>query len=174
MKKLGGKNKIFIYGLDYAGKTTILETMKHEKTMADATPTLAFNISKYLYDRVEFQMWDAPGQIKFRDIWKKGYERADLLIFVLDCADEGRYQEAREEFHKVLVDKLTPGIPLVFLYHKMDLEAARTHLQKAKATFDLPSIKNRKVVAYETSIYHLPSIYKFRSTLVDIISGTMW
>src|SRR6056297_1592540 len=96
------KQKIFIYGLDYAGKTSVVETMKQEETMSDANPTLSFNISNYITENATLQIWDAPGQKSLRDSWEKGYNRADILVFVLDTADMERYDEAYAEFKKVL------------------------------------------------------------------------
>ncbi len=168
------KQKIFIYGLDYAGKTSVVETMKQEETMSDANPTLSFNISNYITENATLQIWDAPGQKSLRDSWEKGYNRADILVFVLDTADMERYDEAYAEFKKVLDHQLARGLPLIFLFHKMDLEKARANLKAAKDRFDLSAIKNRRVVSYYTSIYDLNSIKKFRSNLLDIVMGTMW
>ncbi len=149
-------------------------TIKNKKTIETTIPTLAFNIEKLVIKDLEFQIWDAPGQKTLRDVWKSGYERAKILIFVLDTADKMRYKEAREEFFKVLDNPVTWGIPLIFCYHKMDLDEAQENIYEAKKIFNLSSVRGRKIIAYETSIMQLETLTKLESTLVNIILGTMW
>ena len=165
---------ILIYGIDNAGKTAIVLSLKHRKTVDKTLPTLAFNIEKIQHENLEFQIWDAPGQVKFRDIWKTGYQRAKVLVFILDTSDAARFPEAHDVFLNVLNDPMTRGVPLVFCYHKMDLPLAKTNLPAAKSLFALSSLRGRKMVAYETTIMDLKGLLKMLGTLVDIVLGVMF
>jgi len=168
------KLKVFVYGVSYAGKTALLNTMRSGVLSEDTTPTLSFLITKYITDECVFELWDAPGQTAFRNIWKTGYERAQLLLYVMDVANDAKYDESAKELYKVLEDPITRGVPIIICFHKMDLELAQQNLQKAKAFLHPSQIVGRRVVLYETSIFNQPSIEKIKGALVNIASGTMW
>jgi small GTP-binding protein len=166
--------KVFLYGLDYAGKTAISMSLRHGETITKTKPTLSFNIDKIIANDLEFQIWDAPGQPPLRRFWKRGFDKAKTLVFVLDTANKSRYQEAKEELLKILDDPLTRGIPLVFCYHKIDLPEAKANLADARKFFNLKELTYRKLIAYETSICELNTLKKLESTLVNIAMGIMW
>lgn len=168
------QQKIFVYGIDQAGKTAIISSIKEEKLMQDTKPTLSFNITKIIARNVVFQVWDAPGQIPFREVWIKGIKRAKINIFVLDVSDVPRYEEAKREFEKVLDNPLTRNVPFVFCYHKMDLIESQQNLERAKDYFQLSHIHHRKILSYETSIMKMESLRKFKNTLADIVLDIMW
>lgn len=165
---------ILFYGIDKAGKTALTLTLKEGKTISSTLPTLAFNIDKIEYGDLEIQVWDAPGQRRFRDLWVKGYQKAKILVFVLDTADLARFEEAKQELDRVLNDEITRAIPLVFCFHKMDLEEAKSNLDAAKKFFRLSEIRGRKVVRFETTIMDIGSLTKLKGTLHDIVYGVMW
>lgn len=43
-------------------------------------------------------MWDLGGQVRMRSIWDKYYSDAHGVVFVLDAADVGRFEEAKLAF----------------------------------------------------------------------------
>jgi GTPase SAR1 family protein len=54
--------RIFLAGLDSAGKTTILYTLSLGPKLPsefNTIPTIGFNVEKVKYGKVEFTMWDA-------------------------------------------------------------------------------------------------------------------
>ena len=65
------KLKVFIFGLDNAGKTSFIETFKSAKVYNDTRPTKALQYNNICLDQLELVIWDAPGQISFRKSWKK-------------------------------------------------------------------------------------------------------
>ena len=71
-------------------------------------------------------MWDVGGQDKIRRLWNHYYRGTDALIYVVDCSDVARVEEARVELHKVLDNdevKLTNRAVLVYA-NKQDLPNA--------------------------------------------------
>ena len=52
-------------------------------------------------------------------------ERVSGIIFVVDAADASRFDEARQELHKLLSEPRLRGVPLLVLANKMDLPTAR-------------------------------------------------
>lgn len=150
-------HKLFLFGIDSAGKTALVKSIKGE----DATqtkPTLAFHIVKLRKNQVEFQIWDAPGQRNLRRIWNNGFNRAKLLVFVVDTSDDERFSESKDEFMKVISEPDTKELPVIFCYHKMDLAESKANLDKAKEFFDPKSLEGREVVEMETSIYEQESV----------------
>ena len=163
------KFKMFVFGLGKAGKTAIISTLKEGKTVDQTVPTLSLLVSKYFVEKVQFHIWDAPGQVKFRHTWAQGYQNADLLVFVLDTADKEKFHMAKEEFDNVL--EKNPGTNVVFLYHKMDLDAAEQNFEDAMELFSLANYRRRKIVSFKTSIYDPDSLKPFKKVLEEISMG---
>ena len=165
--------KIFLFGLDNAGKTSISNFIKDDE-VADTRPTLAYNIDKWVIDSVKFEIWDAPGQLNLRVMWKNGFSKARILVFILDTADFERYEEAKKELDHVLNDFETQNIPLLFCYHKMDLEASKEHINDARAIFKLPLINDRPVHTFKTSIHEDAGVKEFKNQIVTLIQESRW
>ncbi len=160
--------KLFLFGLDNAGKTAISMALKNEKIIS-ITPTKTFNITRWIIKTTEFAVWDAPGQIKYREVWKLGLEDAQVLMYVLDTTDAARFDESKRELDKVLGAADTAGIPLIFCFNKMDLPGARLNHLKANEIFILHQIKNRKVFIFDTSIMEPESFNPVKDALVKIL-----
>ena len=60
-------------------------------------------------------MQDVGGQDKIRPLWRHYYTGTQGLIFVVDCADRDRIDEARQELHRIINDReMREAIILVF------------------------------------------------------------
>ncbi|CAK4200616.1 unnamed protein product [Aphanomyces euteiches] len=92
---------LLIIGLDYAGKTTLLEqlkTMFGKKAgipLDKIPPTVGLNIAKVDIARTNVIFWDLGGQERLRAIWSKYYSESHGIVFVIDSADEERFEEAK-------------------------------------------------------------------------------
>jgi len=161
--------KIFLFGIDRAGKTAMAETLKKGTTSLDTKPTLAFNIGSWVTDELTFQIWDAPGQAPFRKLWKNGFNKAKLLLFLLDTSEKSRFEEANKDFKAVINDLETRGMPLIFCFNKMDLADAKKNKNDAKAIFKLPLIMGRKVIELDTSVLDPNSIKKLKDTITSLV-----
>ena len=61
------------------------------------------------------------GQDKIRPLWRHYYAGTQGLIFVVDCADRDRVDEARDELRRIMNDKeMKEAIVLIFA-NKQDL-----------------------------------------------------
>ena len=58
--------------------------------------------------------------------------RASGIIFVVDAADASRFDEARQELHKLLSEPRLRGVPLLVLANKMDLPEVEAALWVAE------------------------------------------
>ena len=119
------EQRILMLGLDAAGKTTVLYSLKLGEVLT-TMPTIGFNLETVSYKNIEFQVWDIGGQDKIRSLWSHYYNNTDGIIFVVDSADKARLDTAKEELHKLLgEDELTDAKVLV-LANKQDLPGAAT------------------------------------------------
>ncbi|EQC32021.1 hypothetical protein SDRG_10220 [Saprolegnia diclina VS20] len=122
---------ILIIGLDYAGKTTLLEQLKGRFgkkpgiPLDKIPPTVGLNIAKVDISRTNVIFWDLGGQERLRAIWSKYYSESHGIVFVLDAADEARFDEARSALDTMLANAELDGIPILLLANKNDLADAQ-------------------------------------------------
>ncbi|XP_075923843.1 ADP-ribosylation factor 6-like [Petromyzon marinus] len=135
-KAFGNKEiRILMLGLDNAGKTTILYKLKSGKGVAtkSTVPTVGFNVETVSYKSASFSVWDVGGQHKIRSLWRHYYTGTQAIVFVVDCGDRDRVDEARQELSSLLSDSEMRGVSLLVLANKQDApEAMRpAELQEA-------------------------------------------
>ena len=97
-------SRILMVGLDGAGKTTILYTLKLGEYLT-TIPTIGFNVEKVKINNNEMTIWDMGGQDKLRTFWKYYFENCEGLVFVIDSTDTSRFGKINEELYKILSDK---------------------------------------------------------------------
>ena len=112
-------------GLDAAGKTTILYRLKIGEVVT-TIPTIGFNVETIEYKNITFTMWDVGGQYKIRLLWRHYYQNTQGIIYVVDCNDKERIEEAREELHCMLADDELKDACLLVFANKQDLPGALT------------------------------------------------
>jgi len=127
-KVFGNKEmRILMLGLDAAGKTTILYKLKLGQSV-NTIPTVGFNVETVTYKNVKFNVWDVGGQDKIRPLWRHYYTGTQGLIFVVDCADRDRIDEARQELHRIINDREMRDAIILIFANKQDLpEAMKPH-----------------------------------------------
>uniref|UniRef100_T1GSB7 small monomeric GTPase n=1 Tax=Megaselia scalaris TaxID=36166 RepID=T1GSB7_MEGSC len=76
------------------------------------------------YKNLSFNVWDIGGQDKIRPLWKYYYKNTEGLIFVVDCNDQDRIQQARKELSLVLMEDDIKDVPLLVFANKQDLPNA--------------------------------------------------
>jgi len=124
------KVNILLIGLDYAGKTTLLERIKTQFGNIAAIPperiqpTIGMNLAKIFHNGTQVILWDLGGQIKMRTMWEKYYDAAHAIIFVVDSADIGRLEEAKLAYEAVCDHDSVTGVPIIIMANKQDLDGA--------------------------------------------------
>ena len=66
-------------------------------------------------------MQDVGGQDKIRPLWRHYYTGTQGLIFVVDCADRDRIDEARQELHRIINDREMRDAIILIFANKQDL-----------------------------------------------------
>jgi small GTP-binding protein len=108
-------------GLDCAGKTTILYSLKLNE-IVKTIPTIGFNVENINYKNLDLTIWDIGGQEKLRRLWNHYFLNTDLLIYVIDSNDRGRLETSSEELHYILNNDLLSELKAVLIFcNKVDL-----------------------------------------------------
>lgn len=104
-------------------------------------PTVGFNVETVTYKNVKFNVWDVGGQDKIRPLWRhyfsgglieepRNIEEEGLmedmigtqgLIFVIDSNDRARIDEARQELHRIILDREMKEALLLVFANKQDV-----------------------------------------------------
>ena len=148
------KFKLFLFGLDNAGKSTLFEFMKEGTIAEDLEPTREFNVIDLFINDISYYIWDAPGQIKYRKNWAEGIKDTASFLYVVDLADNQRFNEAKKELTNILNNDEARGIPLIICFHKIDLKESQNHLKEALNVLNpQQNFKERDVYWLITSVY---------------------
>ena len=70
---------------------------------------------------------DVGGQDKIRPLWRHYYTGTQGLIFVVDCADRDRIDEARQELHRIINDREMRDAIILIFANKQDLPEGDKH-----------------------------------------------
>ena len=145
--------KGLMLGLDSAGKTTILYSLKLNE-IVQTIPTIGFNVEQVKYRNLDLTLWDIGGQEKIRKLWRHYYDNIDILIYVVDSNDIGRIDESREELQYLVNEDQLKDLKAVLIFcNKMDLPnaaqcslvAERLQLNKIKQKWDMPQPRGLRV-----------------------------
>ena len=78
------------------------------------------------YKNVKFNVWDVGGQDKIRPLWRHYFSGTQGLIFVIDSNDRARIDEARQELHRIILDREMKEALLLVFANKQDIPGAMT------------------------------------------------
>ncbi len=174
--------KVFLFGIDEVGKSSLVRKLKTGEFNENFfTPTRKFNI-EYIPVKEEglLAVWDMPGQKSFRPKWLIGLQDSNIIIYMIDIANQRRFEESKSEFWKVINNDELNGIPLLILGNKIDLmkhskENYDTQVQNLEKElfnfYNLKNIKNRKWKFLFTSIKTSFNIDNIIPEIFNLISS---
>jgi small GTP-binding protein len=116
--------KAFLFGIDEAGKTSFIRRLKTGKYNDNYfTPTRKFNIEYIKREEGDplIAFWDMPGQRNFRKKWLIGLQDSNVIIFMVDIANQLRFEESKREFWRIISRYELAGVPLLIIGNKVDL-----------------------------------------------------
>ena len=172
--------KVFLFGIDEVGKTSFVRRLKTgEYNDNYFTPTRKFSID-YIHaeEKGLLAVWDMPGQRIFRSKWLKGLQDSNIIIYMIDIANQRRFEESKEEFWKILNNEELNGIPLLILGNKSDLvklsdKKYENQLQNLKEEifvyFNFEQIKKRSWKFIFTSVKTNFNIEKTVQTIFELL-----
>lgn len=143
--------ELTVLGLQNAGKTTLVNLLSTGQFTEDRIPTVGFNMRRVRKGGVTLKLWDLGGQARFRTMWERYCRGVSAIVFVIDAADNERFETAKVELHDILSKEGLKGIPVLVLGNKRDKEEAVKTVDELIRIFGLKDIKDREVCCYSIS-----------------------
>jgi ADP-ribosylation factor related protein 1 len=143
---------ILLIGLDYAGKTTLLENLKTSYGKVPGIPpdkipaTIGMNLARLSYHGTQVIIWDLGGQLKMRSLWEKYYDEAHAIIFLVDATDVNRLEEARLAYEAVCDNDQLSTTPVLLFANKMDVVSALHPGEIATTLFAMQDSSQRRKI----------------------------
>ncbi len=174
------ESKILIMGLDNAGKSSILLSLKGKKNLMEYVnikPTKRVNINRIAKKKEKFIIWDFGGQKAYREKYiqnlnkgsNKYFNRMEKLIYVIDVQDVERYEEALKYFEAIMkhLVKTTSDVKISIFLHKFDPGIEKDD-QYSISTLDTLLIKPMERIMPEKIEYDI-----FKTTIFTIFQKSM-
>jgi len=117
------KGKIAFVGLDNAGKTSLLSVICTGK-MTQSMPTQFASCGELQLEGLKLTTYDLGGHKQARHVWYKYFPAVSGIVFIVDCNERSRFEEAREELHGLMQDDIIKDVPLLVLGNKIDIPGA--------------------------------------------------
>lgn len=162
--------KVFVFGLDRAGKTVITNYLTKSTIDQTFRPTLSPASELLVVKELKSRIWDMPGQRNFRQVWFNYVLDSQILVAVVDTADQNRYQEALDEIKKLMnfaENNLKPIPPMVICLHKMDLTESNALISEAKNCFKPLQSYKGKIKMIETTVKKIETLENLRTTIAE-------
>ncbi|CAF4137239.1 unnamed protein product [Rotaria sp. Silwood2] len=136
------ETRILMFGLDAAGKTTILYASKLREVIS-TIQTIRMNVETVKHGNINITVWDVGGRDKIRALWRHFYEKTSAIVFIIDSNDRDRIDEACHELHKMANEELLNNLPILIFANKQDLPNILT-LDEIKEKLNLSKLNEMK------------------------------
>ncbi len=176
------KNKVVIAGLDYAGKTSLINRLINDhnyKDMINLEPTIGVNIEEYDTKRLNLIIWDLGGQERHIEEYleepDKYFVQLDVLIFVVDSQDDLRYEKATKYLSDILdtLEYLKESPFLMILLNKADsdlLEDPEFQIKLEYLSEKFANLIKNRENSWNFELIRT-SLYNIYSSTPDIVSN---
>lgn len=114
---------VVMLGLDAAGKTTLLYKLRIGEVVT-TIPTIGFNVETVTYKSLSLVVHDIGGQDRLRPLWRRFYDNANAVIFVVDSCDAARLPVARDELHRLMAEDSLRDAKILVYANKQDAPGA--------------------------------------------------
>jgi small GTP-binding protein len=161
---------IIFIGLEKAGKSAIISKLLENVELSTYLPTTN-EISHQI--KIANNLWnihDFPGTERSRYLWRKYYNSANLIIFIIDLADKDRFYEVKKEINQIFDELGKKNIPLLIIFNKIDLIKANLNMKDAKQLLTYQQ-SDRKIIFFNTSVKIPESIEKLKRTIASILES---
>jgi len=180
LRPAGLFTKVFLFGIDEVGKSSLTRRLKTGQFNDNFfTPSKRFNIEYTQREDGLLSIWDMPGQALFRKRWLIGLQDSNIIVYMIDIANQLRFEESKKEFWNIITRNGINDIPLLILGNKVDLINNDNHdkkepLERTKKEilefFELDKLANRKWEFLFTSVKTNYNIEKLINSIFTLIS----
>ncbi|MHA2289171.1 MAG: ADP-ribosylation factor-like protein [Promethearchaeota archaeon] len=172
--------KVFLFGIDNVGKTSLTRRIKTGQYSYNFfTPSKKFNIEYIQREDGLLSIWDSPGQSSFRERWLLGLQDSNIIVYMIDVANQLRFEESKKEFWKIVDQNEFINVPLLILGNKIDLINHNDHstsksLERTRGEiiefFELEKLKHNNWEFIFTSVKTSYNIEKALSIIFEQVS----
>ncbi len=127
MEKTDDVVKISLLGLQNAGKTSIIKSLKHEfEEFSNLEPTKGVNRTQFEIFGQNLFFWDFGGQKVYREKYlkyeQKYFQNIHILYYVVDVQDRAVLEDSIDYFIEVIdkIKQYNPKVITNILFHKWD------------------------------------------------------
>ncbi len=173
--------KVFLFGIDEVGKSSFTRRIKTGKFNDNFfTPSKRFNIEYIQRKDGLLSIWDSPGQSTFREKWLLGLQDSNIIIYIIDVANQLRFDESKTEFWKIYNENDLKDIPLLILGNKIDLinhnnsnndEQLKRTEKEIIDFFEFDSLQHNNWEFVFTSVKTSYNIEKVLNTIYTLVSA---
>ena len=146
------KVKVILIGDTRVGKTNLINLANRMNFIPDELPTIGSSYTKLKMEingiNISVNLWDTPGQERFRSIAKRSFRDSKIVIFVYDITDAKSF-EGIESWHQDIWENIGDDIIKGVVGNKNDLyenvvvneEEAKKYAKSINAKFLCTSAK---------------------------------
>lgn len=188
-KPAEGLQKVVVAGLDNAGKTALLNTIKKEvgfSELSSLKPTKGANRDDVFLADQHILLVELGGQEEFRKFYIEKPDRffidTDIIVYLIDIQDDTRFQESIEYLQQILrtLKYIQEAPNFIILFSKCDPDVINAPMFQEKFDYLAQKIddlfKSYIVLQYEiqtSSIYNIVSMNpSFSRMLKGLFSGS--
>lgn len=141
-------------GLDGAGKTTLIYSMKPMNAQVETSPDMIDSVAEEMMiidEHVKIVCLELDDG-RYSDSWRKVYD-CDIccIVFVVDSTDKSRFDAAKLALHSFLKQDKSHA-PLLILMNKQDLPSA-SPVEELLNALEVSHLSDRKWQFYPTCLY---------------------
>ena len=173
--------KVFLFGIDDVGKSSFIRRLKTGQFSENFyTPTKKFNIEYLQEENGQLAIWDMPGNLALRNSWLHGIQDSNILIYMIDIANQRSFKESKEEFWSIVDRDDVKEIPIIIVGNKVDLlnlnrQSREEQLTRTKkelmSYFEFNNLESRSWKFIFSSVktnYNISSIIESIFQLIEI------
>lgn len=165
------ETKLLMIGLDMSGKTTILNSLKLQKYIK-TVGYIGCNVEVVENNGFNLYCWDVGGEEMTYSWNNQYYQNTQVLIFVVDCNNVYRIDEARNILHDLLEREELEDTVLLIMANKLNLENSIS-TEQLENRLKLKFIRNHKYHIQRINALNGDGIYEGFDWLGEQINQTI-
>lgn len=110
---------IVMAGIEDSGKSSILNAIKGD-SIKNIPKTYGFDISNIKMKNKYLNIYDLGGSQDQRQYWNCYIDSCDALIYVIDCSNQEKFEEAGKWLNFLLEEIQLEEIPVAVFFNKID------------------------------------------------------
>lgn len=121
------RKKVFIFGLDNSGKSTILYQL--DKNIQYNMIAIALNTEDGIYNNLDLTAVDTYASRPRYNLLRQCFSKCEGMIYVVDSNDHDSFNEAVEDFKLIITNETIKSVPILVFANKQDFKNSKTPIE---------------------------------------------